>query len=482
MQNKFLKWLRIAITSALVLIALFDISPASPRPVHAAVYKFEDDEIIVHLDPTTGVTLAQINATYQTVTLEPLEGNPNTYRLRAPVGADLEALAATMAADSRLIFAEPNFIAEPPEANPRRSFVWGGNDAAPYASQYAINQLGLVQAQSVSTGAGITVAILDTGVQISHPALSGTWTTARYDFIDNDAVPEDTANAIDEDVDGLVDEAVGHGTHVAGIVHLVAPDARLMPLRVLDSDGLGDAFTIAQAIDFAIEHGAQVINLSLGTASESDLLDNAVKRATQHGIVVISAAGNLNSEEKQFPAAENCTLAVTSVGQTDVKSDFSNYGSWVDVAAPGEGIYSPLTGSGYGSWSGTSMSTPFVAGQAALIRSKSLALNPRQISNLIAETAVDTDPANPQFHGELGSGRIQIGASLVKLATGYVPENSGGQISSSCVEPLAPITPTATPVSSATPVPTLTPTPTFTVTPTPTVPLTLTLRLPLIVR
>ena len=480
MKSKQMKWLRLAITCALTLITLFNASTAHLRTAHAATQKFENDEIIIHLNPASGATLAQINATYQTVTLEPLTGNPNTYRLRAPQGTDLEALAVTMRADSRLTFAEPNFTNEFPEANPRRSFVWGGFDAVPYTNQYAIAQLGLVQAQAVNKGAGVIVAILDTGVQVNHPTLSNTWTAARYDFIDNDATPEDIPNGIDEDADGLIDEAVGHGTHVAGIVHLVAPDAKIMPLRVLDSDGLGDAFTIAKAIDFAIENGAQVINLSLGTASESDLLDDAVKRATQHGVVVISAAGNLSSEEKQFPAAENCSLGVASVGPTDVKSDFSNYGSWVDVAAPGENIYSALTTSGYGSWSGTSMSTPFVAGQAALIKGKSPTLNPRQIANLIADTALNTNPMNPGFHGELGSGRIQVGESLVKLALGFVPENDGGPISSGCIEATSPITPTPT----LTPSPTVTPVPSLTPTPSPTQALTMTLTqfLPMLMR
>lgn len=443
MQNNLRTWLRVAAIALLLGTTLR--ATLLPQTARAATNKYDEDEIIIQLNPATGVTIGQINAEYQTVTLEPLAGSPNTYRLKIADGENPENLATTMLNDGRLIFAEPNFINEAPEANPRRSFVWGGQNAAPYSDQYAINQLGLAQAQQVNTGTGVVVAILDTGVQLSHPALSNTWTTARYDFIDNDTIPEDVPNGIDDDGDGTVDEAVGHGTHIAGIVHLVAPNAKLMPVRVLDSDGLGDAFTIAKAIDFAVANGAQVINLSLGTASQSDLLDEAVKRATQHGAVVISAAGNLNSDEQQFPAAENCSLAVASVGQTNLKSDFSNYGSWVDVTAPGENIYSALTGSGYGSWSGTSMATPFVVGQAALIKGKSPALNARQVSNLIAETALNIDPGNPNFDGDLGEGRIQIGESMMKLASGYVPRNSGGPISGSCVEPATtPITPTPT--------------------------------------
>ena len=176
--------------------------------------RFKADEIIVKINPLSGATIAQINATYGTSTLESLATDANTYRLRVAAGTDPQALALTMSTDVRLLFAEPNHLIEPPEANPSRIGAWGGLNPAPYVSQYAINQLGLPQAHAIHTGQNMVVAVIDTGVQLNHPALSGSLTVARYDFIDNDTIPNDEFNNVDDDGDGFVDESAGHGTHV----------------------------------------------------------------------------------------------------------------------------------------------------------------------------------------------------------------------------------------------------------------------------
>ena len=144
--------------------------------------------------------------------------------------------------------------------------------------------------------------------------------------------------------DGRVDELYGHGTHVAGILHLVAPDARLLPLRVLNSDGRGNNFRTASAIVYAAHRGADAINLSLGTSEQSMLLREAVNEAAQLGVVIVAAAGNLNTDAKQYPAAEACAIAVTSVNAQERKSSFANYGDWIGVAAPGENIYQRVPG------------------------------------------------------------------------------------------------------------------------------------------
>ena len=408
-----------------------------PRLAHAAAtVRFKAGEIIVMLNPLAGATIEQINATYGTTVLEGLPSGNGTYRLRAPDGANPQTLATTMALDIRLAFAEPNYIAESPEANPRNARVWGGANAGPYTGQYAPAMLGLSQAQAIHKGAGVYVAVIDTGVQLNHNAMTGGWTAARFDFVDNDSYPYDDKNGIDDDDDGVTDEAYGHGTHVAGIIHLVAPEAKIMPIRALDAEGSGDEWAVAKAIDFAVANGANVINLSLGMSEETEMLNSAVKRATQASVVVVASAGNQASSAPQYPAEENCTLAIASIGQTDLKSEFSNFGDWIDFTAPGEGIYSPSSISGYAWWSGTSMATPFVAGQVALIRGKRPTLKVREIANLIADSAKDIDNLNAAYEGSLGKGRIQIGASLALLNGSYEPDDSGhGLIGSSCVEP-----------------------------------------------
>ena len=137
----------------------------------------------------------------------------------------------------------------------------------------------------------------------------------------------------DEDCDGETDEMVGHGTHVAGIVDITAPAAKIMPLRVLDTEGYGDVFTIAKAVYFAAQNHTDVINLSLGSPSRSKLLQEVIKDATASGVLVAAAAGNSNSTVAHYPAAGNGVaastdglVAVTSVNMYDQKSDFANYG------------------------------------------------------------------------------------------------------------------------------------------------------------
>ncbi len=450
-----------------------------PVPVARAANggDYRAGEIVVQL--VAGVAISVINSSYGTTVIKPLTSRTNAYLLQTANGQDAATVATAMAADVRVVFAHPNFISEPPEANPRTTKSWGGADPTPYLGQYAKNMLQLPTAQAINKGGGSVVAVIDTGVQANHPALQGKLTTARYDFIDGDTNPDDSENGIDDDGDGMTDEAAGHGTHVAGTILLVAPEAKILPIRVLDSDGIGDDVQIAQAIEFAVVNGANVINLSLGTAANSNLIDDTVRRATQAGVVVVSAAGNLNSKEKQYPAADNCAIAVTSISSSEVKSSFSNFGSWIDLSAPGESIESALPPSGYGQWSGTSMATPFVAGQAALIHSFRPQLNPYEIATLIAETAQSTADTNPDYGSDLGSGRLDIVASLNWLVRGDPIPEGGGTISSSCVEPgepFATVTPTpsstgAVPTVTRTPKgPTVTPSPTRTsLTPSPTV-------------
>ncbi len=279
--------------------------------------------------------------------------------------------------------------------------------------QYALDLLGLPDAHQFRRGQGVVVAVLDTGVQFDHPDLAGSWTAERYDFIDDDTDPTDAADGQDNDGDGHIDEAFGHGTHVSGIVHLTAPDAAIMPLRVLEADGHGNIFVIAEAIQFAVDNGADIISLSLGSAQESDLMEDILEDVIeQYDIVVVAAAGNLGSNAEQFPASEDEVLAVTSIDALSKKSDFANYGEWIDVAAPGETILSAFPVSDHATWSGTSMAVPFVSGHAALIRSALPAMGAAEVTAYVRASAQSLDSLNPGFEGELGAGRINIGGSI----------------------------------------------------------------------
>lgn len=319
------------------------------------------------------------------------------YLLRTLASDDLAAKIAALNADARVAFAEPNLRVRDPEA--RKRSVWAIGRQSDYLDQWAPEQLGLAAAHAVSDGSGVTVAVIDTGVDFAHPALAGRL-LGGHDYVGNDADPSEEGST--------ADAAFGHGTHVAGLVALAAPGARILPLRVLDPVGRGNIWNVAAALLHAADPDgnpvtpdhAQVINLSLGTTTPTKLLDKVVELVTcsddddgeddddysdpgfnrdrercdlHHGSVVTAAAGNGgNARELQYPAAERAEGALSVAASTEASrvASFSNRGPWVMIAAPGEGLTSAVPGGGYAVWSGTSMAAPLAAGVAALLRAQ----------------------------------------------------------------------------------------------------------------
>ena len=191
-----------------------------------------------------------------------------------------------------------------------------------------------------------------------------------YDMVDDDADPSDETDGIDDDGDGAIDEAYGHGTFVAGVVAQIAPDAQIIPVRVLNADGVGDLHSVIEGIEFAIAADVDVINLSFSLVekSESKVLKDVFKRAQEAGISIVAAAGNQGNDKKHYPAAEGDIVSVGALGSDGAQlAGFSGRGNWVDVAAPGEDIVSGLPGGEYATWAGTSMAAPVVSAQLALM-------------------------------------------------------------------------------------------------------------------
>jgi subtilisin family serine protease len=200
-------------------------------------------------------------------------------------------------------------------------------------------------------------------------------------------------------------------------VALAAPDAQIIPLRVLDPEGIGNTWALAEALAYALDpdgdpgtdDGAQVINLSLSSLERSGLIADVVKAVTcadpqktspddlpcflsgGRGAVVVIAAGNNGGSGREYPAGDSIagTISVAASTKNDKLASFSNYGSWVDVAAPGEGILSTVPGGGYGTWSGTSMAAPLVAGEAALVRAAFPQLGTVKAAKQIISKTVD---------------------------------------------------------------------------------------------
>lgn len=276
-----------------------------------------------------------------------------------------------------------------------------------------LENLGLDEIHRVSDGTGAVVAILDTGVDRANEGLAAA-TVDGWDFVDDDAAPRDEGNAVDDDGDGAVDESVGHGTHVAGIVNQVAPGATILAYRVLDSDGRGNYYAVAEAIDDAVAAGADVINLSFGGEKvKSKRFKESIKAAHAAGVVIIAAAGNDGQDKKQFPASEGSVLGVTAWDATqDVLPGFANYGKWVDVAAPGVRVGSILPNGRVVAWSGSSMAAPVVAGQAALIAAIEPGISPKEIEKVIRDSARKLDK---KFKNKPEKGVVDLLASIERI-------------------------------------------------------------------
>ena len=396
--------LRLGLTLTMVVTLMNLAAPVTPARAQEPD-DYVPDEVVVKLFQATD--LAGLASDYA---LEPLDqfGARPIYRLRIVDGTAPPDRAAALAADPRVAYAEPNFRGQAPEGQQQVSWA-KGDEGGDYEEQWAVSMIRLPEAHTVTRGAGVTVAVLDTSVDLTHPALAGRLVSG-YDFVDMDADPGEVG-APDQNV------VYGHGTHVAGLVALVAPEARIMPVRVLDSDGVGNIWVIAEALAYAVnpdgdlntDDGVDVINLSLSTDHHTHLLaeieddvtcsdddqneddEGCLAGQSQHGAVVVAAAGNSGSSTPEYPAAEGVagSLAVGASTPADTLASFSNYGPWVHVTAPGENILSSVPGGEYGVWSGTSMATPLAAGQAALVRAADPGLDAAAVVKRIIETSAD---------------------------------------------------------------------------------------------
>jgi subtilisin family serine protease len=426
--------------------------------------RIQPGEIIARL--TSTAVLSDVLRTYTRYQLEPRESLLSSARIyRFSIRSELDEVrtaAALMADRANFVWAEVNFVSEIPTGNPYRTWKWGSSEPLGYVSQNALTQIALGPVQGYYSGTNIIVAVLDTGIDATHPSLVG-HVIPGIDLVSDDDIPQDGPEA--NQASGA---AAGHGTHISGLVVIVAPESKILPVRVLDVDGRGNTFVLAYAIDWAVAHGAKVINMSLGSDYDATVLEEAIANAQRSGVVVVAAAGNDNAENPQYPAAYPGVISVTAVDDNGYKADFANYGAgWVDLAAPGVAITSSVPVSDsvlYAAWSGTSMAVPFVAGAAALVRAQWPNAGPNEVSDILIQSGSDLDAANPSFAGKLGR-LLNLDAALPDIVTPVPPTPEPPTATPvPTLEPTLP-PPTATPTLVPTVPPTATPTP---VPPTPT--------------
>ncbi|WP_203732616.1 S8 family serine peptidase [Paractinoplanes durhamensis] len=326
------------------------------------------------------------SAAQATATVRKLDADPDVRVLASDAAPELKAVTVAVPADQAadamaelranpdVAYVEPNAVVQADVISP--------NDPL-YSKQWGLTTAKVPPAWNVTTGSSVVVAVVDTGVtsvsDIAGRVLSG------YDFVNNDADPSD-------------DE--GHGTMVSSVIAATGNNAtggagvcwkcQILPVKVLGADGSGTHDNIAKGIVYAVDHGAQIINMSLGGAQDSQLLETAVTYADDHGVVVIASAGNDGSTTRAYPAAIATTIAVAGSTQTDGRYSWSNYNSsadqWVDLAAPGSNIAEDQTG-GFYSFDGTSSAAPVVSGVAALALSANPAATAAEVRSALESSA-----------------------------------------------------------------------------------------------
>ena len=284
------------------------------------------------------------------------------------------------------------------------------------AQQWGLFAIGADHVWTTTTGLGVIVAVVDSGSG-PHPDLA------------ENLLPGRSIIGTVESQDGRDIDASGHGTHVAGIIAAVAnngiggsgvaPNAKILPIQVLDQAGQGDARDVAAGVRFAADNGARVINLSLGGATESSSLTQAITYANDKGVLVVAAAGNGGAADKpKWPASLDLTLAVTAVDQANNATSFDQRGDYIDLSAPGANIVSTAKGD-YVTLSGTSMAAGFVAGAAALLFAAEPRVTNAQVRDILLRTA--TDIGEPGRDVTFGAGLINMVAALAELQRMYPP-------------------------------------------------------------
>lgn len=319
-------------------------------------------------------------------------------------GTDLSAAAVSLRKLPGVVRVEPNYI--------RRIDLYPNDQY--YPQQYSPSLIGADNVWDTTLGSlNVTIADIDTGIDFNNSDFNG-----KIVVVNGSNVVGGNSNPVDDE---------GHGTSTAAIAAANTNDsigiagicggAQIMPIKVLDSTGTGTSDQIIQGIQLAVDSGANVLNLSFGGPDFSQAEQDAITYATSHNRICCAAAGNDGTQSKTYPAAYAGAIAVGASDQQDAKASFSNYGSWVQVTAPGVSIYCPSLGSSYDYGDGTSLSTPLVAGACALLESiVGPTANATTIENALFNSC--DQPRTYQGNSWVQYGRINVRSALRMLTTG----------------------------------------------------------------
>jgi subtilisin family serine protease len=332
--------------------------------------------------------------------LAPL-GAPGAYRIGLRPGFTAAEVAAALSLDPTVVYAEPDRIIQLDDAV---AGYQAETDSGP--SNWDLSAIDAQRAWNLADGSGVVVAVLDTGVSATHPDLAGR-VRAGWNVLANS--------------DNTTDDA-GHGTYVAGLIgghdatgaaSGVAPGVSILPVKILDSSGTGSTASFVAGINYAVQAGARIINISASGTTNSPAMDDALANAEAHGVLVVASAGNEASEATLYPAAASTVLAVTATDDKNDLASFSSYGPSVDLAAPGVNItsswWSAGDGNGYMTASGSSASAPLVAGAAAIVAELQPGASAAELREILTESARDV--AAPGIDAQTGFGLVDVYAA-----------------------------------------------------------------------
>ncbi len=375
MQRRKLRFTVLAVLAAVFLVG------GIASPAHAAKADRDPSTILVKFSIPS-----QINGILQALGARiGARLSDGVVLVNLPAGTSVDTAVARYSSLFGVGYAEPNYIAT-------IDALASPNDPS-FASQWSLAKISAVNGWSTlftsypTTTTGATIAVVDTGVQADHPDLNGKVLTGSGA---NCLTGSCTAGGTADDND--------HGTHVSGIAAArtndgigiagVALTSPILPVKVLNASGSGSYAAIAAGVDWAVSHGANVINMSLSGSSYSATLCNAVTNAISKNVVVVAAAGNNSSNAAAYPAACPGTIGVAATDSSDAAASYSDYGSPdVFLAAPGSAIYSSIAGSSYATYNGTSMASPHVAGLVALLQTQTPGISVSSVKTILASTS-----------------------------------------------------------------------------------------------
>lgn len=418
------------IPTAILLAALCGLATVPP----ATASDFDDppgderrfDEGILELIP--GAEIDAVLSRYGFVLLDSIESR-NMHLVSFQAALTDDEFEMLFVADPEIDHSELNF--DSGDSGPSSGSLFFNVAPVAFVDQPVWSTLGANTAHATATGAGVTVAIIDTGVDLTNPMFQSNLHPASISFVGSPGELQDAGNGINDDNQGAIDEMVGHGTWVAGIIRYVAPDATLMPIRTLNDEGFTDAFTLAKAIYHATDYGADVINLSLGSLAEVRIVERAIDEASERGVIPVAAAGNQGRAQPEYPAGNNKAAGIAAVELDGTLTDFSNYSGnsgseRVLLVAPGVSIIGPIPG-GYGEASGTSAAAPLVSGTAALLKQLGKVRRFDDFEEMAEATAIDVSDQNPGLDSHaLGEGMLNIEAAVAWAGPCYADLTENG--------------------------------------------------------